>query len=321
MSSAVDVSIAKMEGVVCDMRFLKCREHLCRAKVARFFDVARVFEKEVWMNRRGLLAASPKRRKRRRKRMEKQSTGIEGEEAETPTSPVELTPTSPAELTPTSPLPVPPKMIAGEVDEQLSPTSPAEWSPKWSPVSEHVEAQRKAETMEDLLKGFVLAADDIDNHSDHAKRVVATQLSSMIQTLVDAGYRHPWMVRPGHHSAAIGNDGKKVGPSSDLSEVERAWLKYERWQWNEGGRTTPRGPAPPPEGWKGGGRPGFFRGQAFASGKLGGQRRYRNRGGKNQAYFAWKAKQGKVTPTYGSNHALFGKAGNLRGCKKGKGSK
>ena len=49
-------------------------------------------------------------------------------------------------------------------------------------------------------------------------------------------------------------------------------------------------------------KPGFWRGQAFCPGTMGGGRRFRNRGGKHRAYYAEKAKQGRVRLTPGKSH-------------------
>ena len=49
-------------------------------------------------------------------------------------------------------------------------------------------------------------------------------------------------------------------------------------------------------------KPGLWRGQAYRPGTTGGGRRFRNRGGKHRAYYAEKAKQGRVRQTPGKSH-------------------
>ena len=56
---------------------------------------------------------------------------------------------------------------------------------------------------------------------------------------------------------------------------------------------------------KPGEKPGFWRGQAWREGHMGGGKRFGNRGGKNREYFKEKFRQGKLKPTPGKGHPSY----------------
>ena len=101
-----------------------------------------------------------------------------------------------------------------------------------------------------------------------------------------------------HHSAALRSDGSRVGPARDLPREEVDALREEAQLAKESGIARQgRGPFIKP-----GEKPGFWRGHAFCDGKMGGGRRFGNRGGKNREYFREKFRQGKLQPTPGKGH-------------------
>ena len=101
-----------------------------------------------------------------------------------------------------------------------------------------------------------------------------------------------------HHSAALRSDGSRVGPARDLPREEVDALREEAQLAKESGIARQgRGPFIKP-----GEKPGFWRGQAWRAGHMGGGKRFGNRGGKNREYFTKKFRRGKLKPTPGKGH-------------------
>ena len=127
-----------------------------------------------------------------------------------------------------------------------------------------------------------------------------------IHRALEAGDRHPWQVRPGHHSGAVDwKTGKRAGPATDLTPRERQYLKHEAVTAARAGiKGSQRGPVPVNLA-----KPGFHRGQRWRSGKNGGRQGWGNRGGsteKQRRYYmkirsgaAFRQTLGKAHPHYG----------------------
>ena len=86
-----------------------------------------------------------------------------------------------------------------------------------------------------------------------------------------------------------------------MSPEELEGLRVEaRLAKQSGMKNEHRGPFVMP-----GEKPGFWCGQAFCEGKMGGGRRFKNRCGKHRAHFKEKAKQGRIRQTPGKRHPEY----------------
>ena len=115
---------------------------------------------------------------------------------------------------------------------------------------------------------------------------------------VDANGKDSWWPKRGHHSGHIFPNGSRSGPARGLTRDELAGLREEAQfakQYNL--QRQARGPHVKP-----GEKPGFWRGQAWCWGHMGGGRRFRNRGGRYRVYFKEKAMRGEIRPTPGKSH-------------------
>ena len=101
-----------------------------------------------------------------------------------------------------------------------------------------------------------------------------------------------------HHSAALRSDGSRVGPARDLPREDVDALRAEAQLAKESGIARQgRGPVIKP-----GEKPGFWRGQAWREGRMGGGKRFGNRGGRHRLWYKDQAHRGKLRPTPGKLH-------------------
>ena len=107
--------------------------------------------------------------------------------------------------------------------------------------------------------------------------------------------------KPGYHSAAIYPNGTRSGRSHTLSAHELQTLREEAQLAKE--TRVPgqqRGPVIKP-----GEKPGFWRGQAWREGRMGGGKRFGNRGGRHRLWYKDQARRGKLRPTPGKLHSDY----------------
>ncbi len=118
-----------------------------------------------------------------------------------------------------------------------------------------------------------------------AQEAQMAAIGEELHEVLMSGAQHPWQPRAHHHSGAWDwETGERTGPSTDLSDRERAFLRFEQWVSKQAGLTHfERGPRVGTKGvGKGTGdnwRPGFYRGQRWCPGVNGGRAHWRNRGG------------------------------------------
>ena len=184
---------------------------------------------------------------------------------------------------------------------------------------EEEEEEEKEEEKEEEQEEEEEEPDDDDASMDSAEELQAAldafeeadlaelaDVAPEIHRALEAGDRHPWQVRPGHHSGAVDwKTGKRAGPATDLTPWERQYLKHEAVTAARAGiKGSQRGPVPVNLA-----KPGFHRGQRWRSGKNGGRQGWGNRGGsteKQRRYYmkirsgaAFRQTLGKAHPHYG----------------------